>query len=177
MSAFSLIPFAAAQFPHIEICGNIERIAKRLSIRYLVTGDLDVVKIPAPIHDPARAHELWKTTCFEFFLAIPDQPRYWEFNLSPSGNWNVYVMDAYRQINMREERSFTALPFSFHQTTGSCELDLSVRLNDLIPDGGKIQAGIAAIIQTADDRESYWALAHPGAQADFHLRDGFILEL
>jgi hypothetical protein len=33
------------------------------------------------------------------------------------------------------------------------------------------------VIQTQDRHETYWALVHPQPQADFHLRDSFILEL
>src|SRR4051812_47799940 len=44
-----------------------------------------------------RADELWKTTCFEAFWAVPGQRGYWEVNFSPSKRaWNVYFFDDYR---------------------------------------------------------------------------------
>src|SRR4030042_7193941 len=36
--------------------------------------------------------------------------RYWEFNLSPAGHWNVYRFASYRK-EMREEPAFASLPF------------------------------------------------------------------
>ena len=72
-------------------------MANQLFIRYEVCGELDQILFPALAESPSRKDELWKATCFEFFIAIMDQPRYWEFNISPSGDWNVYVMDAYRE--------------------------------------------------------------------------------
>jgi hypothetical protein len=166
--------------PNIHVAGEIERMENRLSIRYVVTGETDVILLPKPAELPTRKHELWRTTCFEFFIAIKDQPRYWEFNMSPSGNWNIYAMDAYRQVNMREESILTHLPFEFRKTNDEILLDISVDLNPIIQPETFLELGITTIIQTNDGNESYWALAHPGAptaQADFHLRDSFILEL
>lgn len=56
-------------------------------------------------------------------------------------------------------------------------LDVSVDLTSTIPQDEALQAAITAILQTKDGRETYWALCHPGPQADFHLRDSFVLEL
>jgi hypothetical protein len=40
-----------------------------------------------------------------------------------------------------------------------------------------LQVGIAAVIRLAGGGLTYWALTHPGPQADFHRRDGFLVEL
>ena len=64
-----------------------------------------------PADMPARRDRLWEETCFEFFLAVKNSPRYWEFNLSPAGHWNVYRFADYRQ-GMQEEPAFASLPFS-----------------------------------------------------------------
>ena len=37
--------------------------------------------------------------------------------------------------------------------------------------------GIAAVIKLAGGGLTYWALTHPGPQADFHRRDSFLVEL
>lgn len=177
MQTFSLIPYPADNLPQIQITGEIERMENRISSRYVVTGEIDSLLIPAFSASPARKHDLWRATCFEFFLAPIDQPEYWEFNLSPSGDWNVYVMDAYRQVNMREASGLTQLPFRFQQTDGELTLQISVDLPASLRVGQPVLAGITTIIQTRDGDESYWALAHPGTQADFHLRESFLIEL
>jgi len=159
----------------IYITGKIQRLENQLSIHCEVYGEMDQLLFPAPTESPTRKDDLWKSTCFEFFIAIQDQPHYWEFNMSPSGNWNVYAMDAYRQVNMREEYAFTQLPFEFRKTRDEVSLDISVDLNPIVPPEQILQIGITTIVQTKDSNESYWALAHPGQHADFHLRDSFIV--
>ncbi len=39
------------------------------------------------------------------------------------------------------------------------------------------QVGLAAVIEDRRGRLSYWALAHPPGEPDFHHRDCFALEL
>jgi hypothetical protein len=172
---FRLIPFSSDTIPHISINGTIKRVDNQLSIHYEVSGDIDQILLPAP-STFTRKHDLWKATCFEFFIAIKDQPRYWEFNLAPSNDWNVYAMDAYRQVNMREESVFTQLPFEFGKTSEKNSLEISVNLNPILPPEQTLQIGIATIIQTTTENETYWALIHPGQDADFHLRDSFVIE-
>jgi hypothetical protein len=174
---FSLIPYPASDLPQISIRGAVERTADQLSIRYSLAGDAASILLPVQADIPTRKHDLWKATCFEFFLALPSQPHYWEFNLSPSGDWNVYRMDAYRQVNMREETSFMQLPFEFRQVEEELSLAVSIRLSSILSSQEPALLGLSAIIQTAARRESYWALAHPGSQPDFHLRQSFTIEL
>jgi hypothetical protein len=176
MQPFKLIPYPSGPNPNIRIRGELERIENRLSIFYRIQGDVDNILLPKP-SAATRQDDLWKATCFEFFLAIPSQPPYWEFNMSPSGDWNVYVMDAYRQVNMRAERAFTQLPFTFSKTRDTILLEVSIGLNLIVQPESRLQIGITTIIQTNGGNESYWALAHPGIQADFHLRDGFLLQV
>ena len=97
MSNFSLIPFASDALPTIEIVGNIDRADNILSIEYQLLGDLDSVAIASPAVAPSRKFELWESTCFEFFIGVLGDRNYWEFNLSPSGDWNVFHLDDYRQ--------------------------------------------------------------------------------
>ena len=177
MQTFQLIPFPSNVLPNIHINGQVERVENELSIRYVVQGEIENLHLPTASASPARKHDLWKATCFEYFLAIQDQPRYWEFNLSPSGDWNVYAMDAYRRIGFREEASMHQLPFEFKQKDHGLSLTLSVDLTPILHPEQKIQLGITAIIQTKEGNETYWALVHPSQQADFHLRKSFVIEL
>jgi hypothetical protein len=95
----------------LKITGCIARHANQLNLRYTLFGDLTEVAIAPSSDTPMRKHELWEDTCFEFFLGIKDSQRYWEFNLSPAGHWNVYRFDGYRQ-GMQEETAFMRFPFS-----------------------------------------------------------------
>lgn len=175
MRTFKLIPYPADNLPKISITGELIRSDNNFFIRYEVDGEIDRVLLPAKSSSPSRIDDLWKATCFEFFIAIPNQPEYREFNMSPSGDWNVYKMDGYRRVGFREETAFKQLPFVLRETGSQLSLDISVDLSPILNPQQKVQVGITAIIQTVDGREFYWALAHPGSQADFHLRDGFTL--
>ena len=176
MQKFGLIPYRASGLPGIDITGEIDRVENILSLHYAVRGEVENMLLPV-IAAPSRKDDLWKATCFEFFVAIQDQPRYWEFNMSPSGEWNVYIMDTYRRINFREESAISLVPFDFKKDNSGYSLNVSADLSPIINPGQNIQIGITAIIQTKDRNETYWALAHPGIQADFHLREGFIIEV
>jgi hypothetical protein len=177
MQVFELKPFPSNTTPNIKISGEIVRVENRLFIRHEVNGDTVAILLPAKASTPSRTDNLWKATCFEFFLAVPNKSAYWEFNMSPSGGWNVYNMDAYRRIGFREDIAFTQLPFLFSNTDNKLSLDISVDLSPIVQHQQKVRIGITAIIQTVDGNETYWALTHPGNQADFHLRESFILEL
>ena len=177
MQTFKLIPYPADTLPGINIAGEIIRAGNNFFLRYEVNGDIDRILLSARSSSPSRTDDLWKATCFEFFIAFPDEPEYWEFNMSPSGDWNVYKMDAYRRVDFREESAFNKLPFVFRQSMDKLSLDISVDLSPILQPQQEVQVGITAIIQSLDGNESYWALAHPGGQADFHLREGFTLAM
>jgi hypothetical protein len=86
-------------------------------------------------------------------------------------------MDAYRRVGFQEEPGIRQLPFSVRNESGCILVDITVDLSPIIPVDEAIQAGITSIIRTKHDHETYWALRHPNPQADFHVRESFIVEL
>jgi hypothetical protein len=176
-ASFSLIPFPAPNIPQISITGEISLQDNIVNLRYSLSGKIENILLPPAAVNPSRKDELWQETCFEFFLAIKNQPQYWEFNLSPSGDWNIYHMDAYRRVGFREETSIQRLPFEVRNETGEFHLNALVDLHPMLPPVQFLEFGITAIIQNSDGNETYWALAHAAPFADFHLRESFILGL
>lgn len=160
----------------LEINGQVSRRSNTFYIQYVLGVNLESVVLPAWRLAPSRRDELWKTTCFEFFIAIKHKPQYWEFNISPSGDWNVYVMDAYRQVGMREETRIKRFPFEIQKESRSLSLELAINLDPIIARERPIEVGVASVIQTLNGQETHWALMHPRPEADFHLREGFVLE-
>ena len=184
MTHFSLIPFPD-NCPHheIEITGQIERFNQQLSITFQLTGEIEQVAIAPPDENPSRRNELWQTTCFEFFLGLKNSPKYWEFNLSPAGHWNIYRFDDYRQ-GMTEELAFQSLPFLVKVQPDSLTLSLSLDLEKIISPTQALEASITTVIQSKinnliseQDAITYWALTHVAQEADFHQRKSFILSL
>lgn len=175
--SFALLPFPAPNLPEIAITGIIARQDHLLSLHYSLSGKLKEIILPSLSSAPRRKGELWTATCCEFFFSREGAPDYWEFNLSPSGDWNVYHMDAYRRIGFREETRIERLSFEVRKEMNAVTLNAAVDLDPILQPDDLLEVGITAVIQANDGSETYWALTHPGSQADFHLRQSFTLLL
>jgi len=175
--AFSLNPFPSdGPLPAIQIRGSMHRSSNIIAVRYELTGPMAGLEIPGQAACPSRKNSLWNETCFELFLGTGTSPRYREFNISPSGHWNVYRFNDYRQ-GMQEEPAITKLPFHMESGQDGLLLCLEFLADKMIPPDQAIVAAVTAVVKTKDGGMTYWALVHPGPQPDFHRRDGFIIEL
>jgi hypothetical protein len=173
---FSLTPFPSiSPVPTLKITGTVGRRGGVLCMGYDLLGLTEALAVPAPAAVPVRKDGLWNETCFELFLGLEKSDRYWEFNFSPSGHWNVFGFEAYRQ-GMREEQAFASLPFSVQILPDALHLSVELDLEKIIPGDQALKVGISAVIRSAEGDCTYWALTHPGAQPDFHRKDGFIVE-
>jgi hypothetical protein len=173
---FSLLPFERETAPQIQIEGTVSRQDCQLDLSYSVSDPSAILLLPSWREHPVRRDELWQSTCFEFFLGIPDMPSYWEFNLSPAGDWNIYHFQDYRQ-GMVPETAIATLPFQVHRYPTVMHLELSCNLAQLVTRETSLQLSITAVLQTQKGAISYWALTHPAPDADFHHRSSFILTL
>jgi hypothetical protein len=174
---FNLKPFSKLERSlQFELSGNLERLDRMLYVKYILSGDLSTVEIPPLATMPTRQHELWLNTCFEFFIAIPHQTNYWEFNLSPAGHWNIYSFTDYRQ-GMEWETAVTQLPFQIQIQDNCCQLTLAFDLSSIITTDSALKVGISAVVKIDRDLVTYWALTHPSTKADFHQRESFSLDL
>ncbi|MBE9077317.1 DOMON-like domain-containing protein [Romeria aff. gracilis LEGE 07310] len=178
---FRLYPFATS--PDLQLTGSIARAGTNFAIAYQLQGDIDKLVMPPAKDHPSRRDRLWEHTCFEFFLASPKAKPYWEFNLSPSGDWNAYHLTDYRQ-NLRQEERINTLSFVMAQfpleaapSAGQTyHLSLDLDLTPLIAPHQPLAVGISAVVETPSGI-TYWALTHPEPQPDFHRRDSFTLRL
>jgi hypothetical protein len=173
---FALQPFPAdSNLPKIEINGRVNRKDRILSIEYQLFGDLNAISISPLANPPSRQFHLWETTCFEFFIGIPGDANYWEFNLSPSGDWAVFALDDYRQ-GLRDELAFRSLPFKIDRYPNYITLSLEFDVSELILPEQDLEMSVTTVIKSSQDELSYWAINHSGKEADFHLRDSFIIK-
>jgi hypothetical protein len=174
---YSLVPFDQRNaFCDFNISGKISRHLNKLGILYELTGTLDKLSIPLQSQKPNRMHNLWEETCLELFLNPINSSGYWEVNLSPSGNWNIYKFDAYRQ-GMKEESAFTSLPFRVTKDLGILQLDLELNLERIIPSEKPVKIAVCAIIKSMQSGMLYWTLVHQDLKPDFHRADSFLIEL
>ena len=168
-----LQPFPNTSLPDIKINTAVSRQNTKLKLSYLLQGNLQQIILPATNNKVMRKDNLWQTTCFEFFLAVFHSRQYWEFNLAPTGDWNVYYFTNYRR-GMKPARSFENLPFSTKTNNSTYQLDIEINLRSIIAGNTFLELAIATVIEDNDRNLSYWAITHPGRQADFHRRDSFI---
>lgn len=179
--SFVLKPFDD-EHPAIEIAGEIARGGDRLQLSYKLAGDLVEINLPGLTAMAQRRDGLWQHSCFEFFLGIQGEPGYWEFNLSPNGDWNVYRLSSYRE-GLMPELAYEALPFNVIVAESFCALELDLDLSQIVAANQVIEVGITTVIEeqaaseTEAGRMSYWAIAHTGPEPDFHRRDSFAIQL
>jgi hypothetical protein len=150
--------------------------SSQLKIFYRLSGDLSQIAIPRGLHRPGRRDRLWQQTCFEFFLAKQTSRKYFEWNLSPSLNWNSYGFRSYRLRNA--EFKFLEVPrVETKRGVSSLQLSCSLDLSNLFSEPGPLDLGFSAVLLHRGGFCSYWALQHSGKRPDFHLRKNFSLSL
>ncbi len=161
--------------PHPDTpCRAVERIEARiermpggrLQLAYILHGNVDGVRIPAP-RAPVFADHLWEHTCFEAFVAGAGN-RYEEYNFAPSGEFAAYAFTGYR-AGMRAIEE--APQVDVLRQPGL------LRLEARLPSAAPARLGLAAVVEAADGALSYWALRHPPGRPDFHHADAFALDL
>lgn len=147
-----------------------------LAIRYVLDADLDALRIP-PQRSARHADRLWQHTCFEVFMREAGASPYVELNFSPSGEWAMYAFDRYRvPASAKTDRPAPRMTVS--KTSAALELEAAIQLDTMIaPSNADLAIAISAVIEDREGALSYWALAHPAGQPDFHHANSFALTL
>jgi hypothetical protein len=138
----------------------------------------DMLLLPA--HGRERRDNLWRQTCFELFVR-PESHSYVEYNFAPLSAWNAYSFVDWRMgrrayqpeaepsiVDSRTDSRRDSFP-------GSYELDvvISTDILSLAP----ARVSLAAVIEEEGGVISYWALAHPPGEPNFHHADCFVARL
>jgi hypothetical protein len=174
---FVLLPFAAqGGAERFRLRGTVQRRGAVLHLRYALEGPLDQLLLLEPAPEPRRLDGLWEHTCLEAFLAPAGDPEaYWELNVSPSGDWNLYRLQGYR-LGLEPEPAAAAPSLDYHPSAGGGVFEVRCPLPALLAEA-PLQLGVTAVLEHRSGALSYWALHHPGPEADFHRRDSFLLPL
>jgi len=139
-----------------------------LRLSYWIGGDPERMVFPRP-EAASRSDGLWMHSCCEVFLDAGQG--YYEFNFSPSSQWAAYRFDGYR-AGMRD--AATDDPAIRWDTDGeAARLTATVRL----PSDAAGRLGLSAIIEDLNGNRSFWALAHPPGEPDFHHAACFAAQL
>ena len=148
-----------------------------LAIEYVLEGDIGRVRVPLPAA-PQIAERLWRHTCCEAFVRRAGSAAYHEFNFSPSGEWAAYAFERYREGALLGDAALDP-HVSARATADTLALDAAIPLQLLSPEhaSATLAIALAAVVEEADGRVSYWALRHATGKPDFHHAEAFALEL
>lgn len=184
MALRPLQPFSPE--PHLQeialACAAVVDERGILRLQYRLSGPLQSLALPPATPEPGRRDGLWESTCFEAFFGQAGQPNYWEINLGPSGDWNLYALSDYR-TSLRQEERVSRLPFQqVREPVASCDptslqhldLELVLDLRGLLALDGPLELSATAVLDHRSFGCSYWAWRHTGPEADFHRRDSFL---
>ena len=148
--------------------------ANTLLLCYAAAGNIGDMLLPAGTAR-RRANELWRHTCFEAFVRSSLDGSYYELNFAPSTEWAAYHFDGYR-VGMRVATEIDTPKIEVKSAPERYVLQAELQLPK--PFASSIwRLGLSAVIEEANGRKSYWALAHPHGKADFHHSDCFACEL
>jgi len=173
-----LVPHPDFSAPRIVISVEAARTAEGdFLLHYVVAGETDRIRIPEPVSYASRHENLWQHTCFEAFVAVGDDGRYFEFNLAPSTGWDAYYFRRYRDRDM--QLSFPPPHFDVERANGRLEVTtvLDVTETPELVESADWRLGLTAVIEAVDGSKSFWALQHPAGPPDFHNADCFIAHL
>lgn len=206
LASFHLValkPFATrSPVSGIQLRFTVQRFATGLDFSFDLTGDTakDLEKLVMPSLKGAdqrkRRDELWRRTCFEIFFGPVSDASYFEMNISPAGDWNLYAFDGYR-TGMRPVSNVEVPIVSFCSSPSKdsrrWRVEMEPRpgvdgeLSSLFDpafsaDSERVQApplvlGATAVLEYVSGEFEYWALAHTDSAPDFHSKQSFVLAL
>ena len=175
MTGFSLHPFPGQDSGGMSIQGGIARTDQALVLSFVLQGNLDDLVL-ATTTERKRCDNLWQSTCLEMFWAEEGRKNYWELNLAPNGGWNVYAFTDYRTGMRQEDRIAEPLIETAHTTEGF-SLTAELKIGNLHTNKAPLRVGVNAVLKHHDSRLSYWSLAHPKENPDFHAPQTFLLRV
>jgi hypothetical protein len=172
----SLLPHPDLPRPAIDLAAKATLVGSDvLKLEYVAIGRIADLRLPPPAM-PERADGLWQHSCFEAFVGLNDRRAYLEFNFSPSRRWAAYRFEGHRK-GMQPAIDMPA-PDIVPERTSDTRFALTawLDLRPLAGDGPR-SLGLSAVIEDRKGNRSFWALAHPPGEPDFHHQDCFALEL
>jgi hypothetical protein len=142
-----------------SIDAELERFDGGAVAIFRVRGNISRLVVPAPA-EPGRADELWRSTCFELFVA-GEGAAYREYNFSPSGQWAAYEFDDYRS-GMRHIDA--QIETELYQENNILQFSAEIRTEFANP----AHVGLTAVIEETDRHIRYWSTAFAPGKPDFH---------
>ena len=166
----NLVPHPATppSEPTFKVWANVEHagalgVVASTNIWFGIGAPAGRFVLPEVKEEPARAEDLWETTCFEAFLRAQGEKGYREWNFAPSGDWAAYDFTSHRKGKSEADVGAPYVRVEDNMTWWAVGATIAVDA------GVPWELGLSAILEEKDGTKSYWALAHPeGDKPDFH---------
>ena len=156
-----------------EVTASVRASRSRVALTYSLHYEPGLVAIPEQ-KTSTRQDELWRHTCFEAFVS--DGKGYLEFNFSPSTEWAAYHFSQYR-TGMAQLKLATP-EIRIQSAPRQFDLCADIRLEEDLPiSSPPWRLGLSAVVESVAGKKSYWALAHPDGDPDFHHASCFALQI
>ena len=175
---FELLPHptTAPAGPAFKVWASVDHVASlgavaTTNIWFGVGAPAERFVIPK-LSEPWRADDLWRATCFEAFFRPVGAQSYREWNFGPLGNWAAFDFSSPREDMAKAEVGsppYIRMEDNFTWWT----VGATIAVDATQP----WQLGLSAVLEEQDGTKSYWALAHPPGEPDFHNPDCFVAQL
>lgn len=181
LNRFTLRPFEDGD-ESLEIDTQILLTSECLEVHFFISGDTSDIAWCELQNTPllkARRDGLWTNNCLELFWSRPNSSQYFELNLSPFLEWNIFEFQSYRS-EKNESSLYEVIPLSpwgrvTKPNRGESEIlshfQIRPRQRGLFE--SPLHVFPTAVIKR-EDKFSFWAFRHATGKPDFHKRDLFI---
>lgn len=177
LMTLNLHPFESnTETQAIRLSVNVVRSNDTLACRFELIDPQKLIQVPEVKSQPIRSKGLWKSTCFEVFWKDVKQSSYWELNVSPSLDWNVYSFQSYRSDAEKEDLLFKSIDRSIekeNQSEGRLILNLNINLDHSSSKFQELAISCTAVLEHVSGIKSYWAFKHASPKPDFHHVESF----
>ncbi len=149
-------------------------------LKYILSGAVERVAVPAISAAPSKKEGLWNNTCFEIFISREGSPKYIEWNFSPTHDWCLLFYEDYRKAPSKDVPKVSALP-KIISRRGKKEFSLDARFDlnectNIWAESTPYEIGLASVLEHSKGDRSFWAITHVATHPDFHLRRSFVMK-
>jgi hypothetical protein len=161
--SFELKPFYR-KVDDFKLMASMNQGAKLWSVSFKLVESSIRPNYPEQSPEPTYKEGLWESTCLEVFEFDEKSTSYVEWNFSPSQDWAFFAFSEYRKKNKKfEARS----PLSWSWSHESKQRNLDLKLPRCFEES---TLQLTGVIDWGAKGIDYFALKHPTAKPDFHVK-------
>ncbi|MDR2970796.1 MAG: hypothetical protein LBU83_02530 [Bacteroidales bacterium] len=148
----------------LKVAAQVQNIENKIILRATISGDLSNIDFPIVSQTPRRMHGLWEIGVFEIFVSGKGSA-YTEYNFGFNRHYEIFSFLDYRQHQTPPPSIDNPPKITVETKDGAFTLHVELS-EDIVSDN---LFSIAAAIKLKNGSVLYFANAHCGDKADFHL--------